>query len=116
MSVGFPSGTQTTPNTSASSANLTQLTNLTNAWQLDPANLTEQYGLHIFGSGSPTGLVVDSGSAQVLLQAEKLHDSAACHYFLGNHCTHLLLFGQQLACCTMRNCKCEIQNQFEYAI
>lgn len=51
--------------TSAAATNLTQLSNLTNAWQLDPANLTEQYGLHIYGSGSTTGLVVDSGGSQV---------------------------------------------------
>ncbi|KAL3159984.1 hypothetical protein ABBQ38_010372 [Trebouxia sp. C0009 RCD-2024] len=49
---------------SAAATHLTQLSNLTDAWQLDPANLTEQYGLHIYGSGSTTGLVVDSGGSQ----------------------------------------------------
>ena len=66
VSCGLPSGTPLATNISASSVNLTQLSNLTNAWELDPANLTEQYGLHIYGSGSTTGLVVDSGSDQVM--------------------------------------------------
>lgn len=59
------------PGTKASAAatNLTLLSNLTDAWQLDPANLTEQYGLHIYGSGATTGLVVDSGGSQVRVQA-----------------------------------------------
>ncbi len=53
--------------TSSASANLTQISNLTNAWQLDPANLSQQFGLHIYGSGATTGLVVDSGADQVCL-------------------------------------------------
>lgn len=69
VAVGVCSGTQTTTHSSVSSVNLTQLSNLTNAWQLDPVNLTEQYGLHIYGSGSATGLVVDSGSDDVRFQA-----------------------------------------------
>lgn len=51
--------------TSSASANLTQITNLTNAWQLDPANLTQEFGLQIYGSGTTTGIVVDSGGDQV---------------------------------------------------
>ena len=46
------------------SANLTQLSNLTNAWQLDPANATQQFGLQIYGSGATTGVVIDSNSDQ----------------------------------------------------
>jgi hypothetical protein len=52
--------------TSSVSANLTQITNLTNAWQLDPANLTQQFGLHVYGSGATTGLIVESGNDQVM--------------------------------------------------
>ena len=54
--------------TSSLSANLTQITNLTNAWQLDPANLTQQFGLHVYGSGATTGLIVESGNDQVVFQ------------------------------------------------
>ena len=62
------SGTNATSAACAAATNLTQLSNLTDALQLDPANLTEQYGLHIYGSGSTTGLVVDSGGSEVRSQ------------------------------------------------
>ncbi len=65
--------------TSSLSANLTQITNLTNAWQLDPANLTQQFGLHVYGSGASTGLIVESGSDQV---TSRMPAYFACRHFL----------------------------------
>lgn len=65
--------------TSSLSANLTQITNLTNAWQLDPANLTQQFGLHIYGSGATTGLIVESGNDQVMFHMRAYY---ACKHFL----------------------------------
>lgn len=54
--------------TDSASANLTQVSNLTNAWQLGPANVTQQYGMQILGSGAATGLALDSGSDQASRQ------------------------------------------------
>lgn len=74
---GAPSISSNT--TSSLSANLTQITNLTNAWQLDPANLTQQFGLHVYGSGAITGLIVESGNDQVMLH---MPACLACEHFL----------------------------------
>ena len=72
--------------TSSLSANLTQITNLSNAWQLDPANLTQQFGLHVYGSGASTGLIVESGSDQVTSRMPMLTLLAGVFLFVDHSC------------------------------
>ena len=114
------SGTQAMTNSFASSVNLTQLSNLTNAWQLDPVNLTEQYGLHIYGSGSTTGLVVDSGSDQVRTSDVAALGSSMlicmfhlllCMQLFRSRCTSLLLFVNALMCCILSKLQMACQEQ-----
>ncbi|DBB09662.1 TPA: hypothetical protein ACH3X3_001309 [Trebouxia sp. C0006] len=93
------STSSTSSNTTSSlSANLTQITNLTNAWQLDPANLTQQFGLHVYGSGASTGLIVESGSDQSpasLRLGPSGGNSTIRLANLGSAASFLLSYGQQ---------------------
>ena len=41
------------------------VSDLTDTSQLDVSNTTSPFGLEVYGSGQPTGLIADSGSTEV---------------------------------------------------
>ena len=43
------------------------LTNVCITTQLDVSNTTSQFGMEVYGSGQPTGIVADSGSLEVCI-------------------------------------------------
>lgn len=44
---------------------LSQVSNVSSASQLDVSNTRADFGLEVYGSGTATGIVADSGSTQV---------------------------------------------------
>ena len=50
-----------------------QISNLTDTSDLDVTNTTTQFGLEVYGSGQATGVVADSGSAEVSSISEPLN-------------------------------------------
>ena len=94
------SGTTATSAASAAT-NLTQLSNLTDISQLDPLNLTEQYGLHIYGSGSTTGLVVDSGGSEVRSQPAKWASHVPSTLTKADRCTCISCKAFFWECCSV---------------
>lgn len=58
--------------TSSAAQNISQYTNLNSTADVDTDDDdATHFGLHVYGSGAPTGVVIESGDEQVICQCRK---------------------------------------------